>query len=245
MASKQTILIVDDDDQLRQTIREVLSNHDFKVEEAISGYEMFQIIDAKSIDLILLDLALGKEDGLDLARQLRKGSDMPVIMLTGRSDVIDRVVGLEIGADDYISKPFHNRELIARISSVLRRSSSLFTATETPVSTDNHVARFNGWELDLSTQTLTAPDGKNISLTAYEFRLLSILCQNSKKTLSRDKILDLAKGRDWNPNDRSVDVIIGKLRKNLHDNPSTPTFIKTIRNFGYMFIADVEFKRRS
>ena len=245
MASKQTILIVDDDARLRKTIREVLTSHNFKVEEAANGVEMRQLMEAKSIDLLLLDLGLGEEDGLDLAREIRKRSDIPVIMLTGRSDVIDKVVGLEIGADDYIVKPFHNREMIARIASVLRRSQSAAVEDGTLPSADDHVARFKGWELDLSSQLLTASNGKNVALTAYEFRILALLVRNSKRILSRDRILDLARGQDWYPNDRSIDIIIGKLRKKLGDHPANPNYIKTIRNSGYMFIADIEPKRSS
>lgn len=245
MPSKQTILIVEDDARLRKTIREVLTQYDFKVEEAANGDEMSQLMEAKSIDLLLLDLGLGGEDGLELARGIRKRSDIPLIMLTGRSGVIDRVVGLEVGADDYITKPFHNRELIARITGVLRRSQSRVAEVDTQILTDNHVVLVNGWELDLSSQALTAPDGEIIVLTAYEFQLLAILCQNPSKTLSRNRILNLLNGRDWHPNDRSIDVIIGKLRKKFRDDPVTSKFIKTIRNLGYMFIADVEFMPHS
>ena len=242
---QQTILIVDDDQQLRETLRSVLAQYDFNAEEAKNGAELRQVIDNKPIDLILLDLGLGGEDGLALVREIQRSSDIPIIMLTGRSDIIDKIVGLEIGADDYITKPFHNRELIARIMSVLRRSQKTPKVNGTPVSSNNNVAKFGGWELGLSSQSLVAPDGQNASLTAYEFRILALLVQNAKKTLSRDRILDLARGQDWSPSDRSIDVIVGKLRKKLGDNPVDPTYIKTIRSFGYMFIADVEFEYNS
>lgn len=242
MNSGKLILVVEDDPRIRHTVCRALLGEGYRVEEVGDGAQMQDVLARRNVDLVLLDLVLPGESGLDLARGLRHSSDIPLIMLTGKSDVIDKVVGLEIGADDYITKPFHSRELVARIGNVLRRVCSGPTkATIQNGEGSLDTARFGGWTLDLSTHQLTGPNGDVVVLTTYEFQVLSILVQRPGKVLSRDLVMDLTAGRDWAPFDRSIDVLIAKIRKKLGDDSRSPAFIRTIRNIGYMFIADVEF----
>ena len=187
-------------------------------------------------DLVVLDLRLqAGEDGLSLARQLREESDIALIMLTGRGDWVDKVVGLEIGADDYVTKPFEPRELLARIRSVLRRvahSQSVAVESEN----GKEVIRFEGWALDLDRRMLTSEGGMTVELTSYEFELLAVLASRPGRVLSRSQILELVANRRWDPDDRSIDVLIGKLRHKLREDSRSPRLIKTVRGVGYMFV---------
>ncbi len=231
----QCVLVVDDDPRICRLLSRFLAAEGYAVELASNGRTMTHLMNAKSIDLVILDLRLpGGEDGLSLARQIRAESDVPLIMLTGRSESVDKVVGLEIGADDYVTKPFDRRELLARIRSVLRRSSSKKAQT---ASTDGTVSvlHFSGWALDLSRHELISPEGQKVELTSYEFQLLAALAHQPAQVLSRDQILELIADRDWQPFDRSIDVLVGKLRRKLRDDPKNPNLIKTIRGVGYMF----------
>jgi len=241
MASGAVILVVEDDPDMRETVCTALQRNEYRVREAEDGRGMREVLAQRQVDLVILDLVLPGESGLDLARELRNSSDIPLIILTGKDNVIDKVVGLEIGADDYITKPFHARELVARIGTVLRRSRSRTGKVE-PDSGEVSpgMIRFGDWQLDLFGQRLTDSLGDTVVLTTYEFQILSALAQRPGKALSRDRIMDLIADREWNPFDHSIDVLIGKIRKKLGDDSRNPQFIRTIRNIGYMFVADVQ-----
>lgn len=187
-------------------------------------------------DLVILDLQMPGEHGLELTRKLRMDSDVAIIIVTGTGDKVDEIVGLEGGADDYLTKPFEERELLARIRSVLRR----VIHRSTPfVNVDKSVFKFSDWVLDLTAHELRSTAGEEIILTSYEFQLLITLVKSANRVLSRDQIMDSIAGRDWMPSDRSIDVLIGKLRKKIEDDPSNPSLIKTIRGTGYKFTARV------
>lgn len=234
-AALPRVLVVDDDPRIRRLLVRILSAEGFSVESAADGASMWHSLEIHPCDLVVMDLRLpGDEDGLSLARKLRAGSDVAMIMLTGRSDSVDKVVGLELGADDYVTKPFDPRELLARIRSVLRRSAPREAVT-TPQGSDAAVVTFSGWSLDLGLRELTSPTGAPVELTSYEFDLLAVLAQRAGRTLSRDQILELIANRNWDPNDRSIDVLVGKLRRKLNDDPREPRLIKTVRSVGYMF----------
>jgi two-component system OmpR family response regulator len=229
------ILVVDDDPKVRTLLRRCLEGEGFAVSEAKSGKEMWAWLNRAPVSLITLDLGLGSENGLDLARDVRRAHNVPIIMLTGRGDAIDRVVGLEVGADDYLAKPFELRELVARIRAVLRRT----TATPEGMSAGRRYA-FEGWVLDISRRSLTGQDGKDYDLTTSEFNLLEAFVKRPHRALSRDEIMDLLKGQDWSPTDRSIDNLVARVRKKIEADPDHPTLIKTVRGVGYTFTADVE-----
>ena len=242
MANRESILIVDDDTDMRGTFRRVLERDGYMVHEACNGTEMADILEGSTIDLVLLDLMLPGEDGLSLARNLRERSSIPIVIVTGKDDVVDKIVGLEVGADDYVTKPFNARELTARIGAILRRFQLVSTEKQENKNNENRkIVRFLGWELDLNAARLTDQDGKNANLTTFEFQLLTVFVERPNRTLSRDQILDLSTNRESYPYDRSIDVMIGKVRRKLGDDPKNPRFIRTVRNLGYIFIADVEF----
>jgi two-component system, OmpR family, response regulator len=230
------ILVVDDDVRICRLLTRILIAEGYIVDTAPNGEAMWRTLRTRTFDLIILDLRLpGGEDGLALARRLRTESDVPLIMLTGRSEQVDKVVGLEIGADDYVTKPFDRHELVARIRSILRRS-QLRNGAANGSDRAKAIIKFAGWTLDLGRQRLTAPGGDKVELTAFEFQLLSVLVQRPGRLLSRDQILELVASRHWNPSDRSIDVHVGKLRRKLHDDPTDPGLIKTVRGIGYMFV---------
>ena len=243
-ATSKTILIVDDEPKIRLMLRRCLESDGFNVLETDCGSGVERIIASGDVDLITLDLQLGPENGLEIAAKLRATSTIPIIMVTGRGDVIDKVVGLEMGADDYISKPFHLREVLARIHSVLRRSDktaelkaiSLSQATS-PQS--DLIKQFDGWQSNLSTFELTDPEGNSCDLTTADFKLLTVFLKNPKRVLSRDQIMDQVNGIDWTPNDRTIDNQVARLRKRIEEDPANPKIIKTIRGVGYMFATNV------
>jgi len=231
----QRILVVDDDPRICRLLCRYLERESYRVDTANGSQAMWRALKSRSYNLIILDLRLpGGEDGLSLARKLRSQTDISLIMLTGRSNSADKIVGLEMGADDYITKPFDRRELLARIRSVLRRAA----IRANPISMgfqDGEVLEFGGWTLDINRRELTRTDGASVDLTSYEFDLLAAMARRPARVLSRDQILDLIAHRDWQPLDRSIDVLVGKLRRKLNDDPSNPSLIKTIRGVGYMF----------
>lgn len=239
MANKDLILVVDDERDMRDMVCRALQKEGFRTVEAGSGREMRAVLEKREVDLVLLDIMLPDTDGFSLAREIRQTSRLPIMMLTGRDDVVDKVAGLEIGADDYITKPFHARELTARVRTILRRSTGEGAPVPPRVGGDAKVLTFEGWTLDLGAFKLSTSDGADIGLTSYEFQVLSALAQNAKRILSRDQIMDMVADREWNPYDRSIDVLIGKIRKKLNDDPNQPKFIKTVRGLGYMFVAEV------
>lgn len=226
------ILIVEDDEKVRRMLRRCLEGEGYRVSEAIDGAGVVASLSG-GIDLITLDLNLGTTDGLTVARTIRQNSDVPIIMITGKGDMIDRIVGLEIGADDYIAKPFHLREVLARIRSVLRRAiKPSQTAAPAPDTDRNH---FDGFVIDFERRTLTGPNQAAITLTSGEFDLLAMFVRNAHKVLDRDRIMDLLKGHDWAPNDRSIDNRVARLRKKIEPDPKAPRLLKTVRNAGYSF----------
>ena len=230
------ILVVDDDPEIRHLLQSYLEKNGYQVSTAAEGGGMWQVLERSRIDLIVLDLMLPGVDGLELCRSLRARSRIPVIMLTARGDEMDRVLGLEMGADDYLAKPFSSRELLARIKVVLRRVRDLpvDSLAETP-----DKLGFSGWVLDTRTQNLTSPDGLVIPLSNAEYRLLQVLLSHPNRALSRDQLLDLTQGREGGPFDRSIDVLIGRLRRRLGDDAKQPALIKTLRGRGYLLASKV------
>jgi two-component system OmpR family response regulator len=230
------ILIVDDHPDIREMVQTYLEEEGFKVSTANDGEAMRRVMAQAPIDLVLLDLILPGEDGLTLARKLRQESNVGIIILTGRGETVDRIIGLEMGADDYLPKPFHLRELLARVKSVLRRASARDTGSKDRPAN----ARFNGWQLDLTARELTSPNGEAVRLTTGEFDLLAAFVSHANQVLSRDRLLDLARNREAGPFDRTIDVQVGRLRRKLEDDAQQPSLIKTVRGSGYIFTAQVE-----
>ncbi len=237
MSETKHILVVDDEPEIGRVIEAYLTKEGYRVSAATNGARMREVLADHAVDLVILDLGLPGEDGLELARALRAESNIGIIMLTGRGGLADRVTGLEIGADDYLTKPFALRELLARVRSVLRRHGS---GGAGPGAGSPSTARFAGWSLDFNARELTAPDGTLVPLTTAEFRLLGALVTAAQQSLDRDHLLGLVAEREWTPYDRSVDVLIGKLRRKIEPDPTSPTLIKTVRGVGYVFSADVE-----
>lgn len=230
------LLVVDDDTDLRQLLGDYLRKNGFAVSLAADGEAMQKCLAEQSIDLIVLDLMLPGEDGLVLCRNLRVHSTIPVIMLTARGDETDRIIGLEMGADDYLPKPFNPRELLARIKSVLRRVHAL---PDTPAPADKRYIPFAHWQLDTVNRTLLAKDGLVVSLSGAEYRLLKIFLEHANRVLSRDQLLDLTQSKEADPFDRSIDVQISRLRHRLGDDAKEPTIIKTVRSEGYVLVKEV------
>jgi len=232
------ILVVDDEEDMRDIVRTLLEINGFNVLEASSAEEMFDKIDTNDISLIILDIGLPESDGLTAMKETRLNNDIPIVLLTGKGDVIDKVLGLELGADDYITKPFHSHELIARIKSVLRRANPPVDVKKNELERAP-VVRFAGWELNISSQRLVNPEGQEKTITSHEFSILQALIEAAGRTLSREQLLDSVSSgrREYLPFDRSLDVMVAKIRKKLGDDPKNPRFIKTIRQTGYMFIA--------
>lgn len=237
MSDNGHILIVDDQREICDVVQDYLSGEGYRVSIAHDGTGMRRVFSQSSVDLVILDLMLPGEDGLTLARSLRDEFNVGIIILTGRGETVDRIIGLEMGADDYLPKPFHLRELLARVKSVLRRVSSR-TGDRTP--TPPSKARFAGWNLDLSSRELLSPAGKEVRLTTGEFDLLAAFVNNANQVLTRDRLLDLARNREAGPFDRTIDVQVGRLRRKLEDDPQRPTMIKTVRGTGYIFTPPVE-----
>jgi DNA-binding response OmpR family regulator len=236
MIATDHILIVDDHQDICELVRTYLTEEGFKVSTANSGVEMRRVMAQSHIDLVLLDLMLPGEDGLSLARGLRSDSNVGIIILTGRGETLDRIIGLEMGADDYLPKPFHLRELLARVKSVLRRAAP----GETKHAERPAAAQFLGWKLDLASRELFSPAGEEVRLTTGEFDLLAVFVANANQVMTRDRLLDLARNREAGPFDRTIDVQVGRLRRKLEDDPQNPNLIKTVRGTGYVFTAAVE-----
>ncbi|WP_448203565.1 response regulator [Azospirillum sp. sgz302134] len=232
------LLVVDDDREIRSLLAQFLTRHGFRVTAAKDGAEMLRTLETARVDLIVLDLMMPGEDGLSLCRRLRASSDTaqtPVIMLTAMGDETDRIVGLEMGADDYLAKPFSPRELLARIKAVLRRAST----APAPGGGEGKLLRFEGWTLDLAKRELRSPDGVLVQLSAGEYDLLVAFVEHPQRVLTRDQLLDLARGRSAVPFDRSIDVQVSRLRRKIEPDPAEPTLIKTVRGGGYLFTPPV------
>jgi two-component system OmpR family response regulator len=237
MSETGHILVVDDQQEICDLVREYLTDEGFRVTTANDGAGLREAVGRDAIDLVILDLVLRGEDGLQLARELRNQSDIGIIMLTGRGETVDRIIGLEMGADDYLSKPFHLRELLARVRSVLRRGGGR-GGSDRPVARSR--IRFSGWSLDLASRELMSPSGEDVRLTTGEFELLAAFVNHANQVLSRDRLLDLSRHREAGPFDRTIDVQVGRLRRKLEDDPKNPTLIKTVRGGGYIFTPPVE-----
>jgi two-component system, OmpR family, response regulator len=225
------VLVVDDDPSVREMLTDYLSAHGYEVRQAASGTAMRAELERALPAVVLLDIGLPGEDGLTLARYLRERHDVGIIMVTGAGDVVDRVAGLEVGADDYIAKPFDPRELRARLKSVLRRLAG--KSEKKPSSIQIAVGRCL---LDLKSRSLSDGKGREIPITAMEFELLKTLVEHPNQVLSRDQLLTMTRNREWEPFDRSIDIRITRLRRKVEEDPARPRTIKTVRGAGYMFI---------
>jgi DNA-binding response OmpR family regulator len=235
MPESQRVLIVEDDREVRQTVADYLGSHGYEVAEAADGGSMRAALAKQVPALVLLDLKLPGEDGLALARWLREHHEVAIIMVTGANEVIDRVVGLEVGADDYVAKPFDLRELLARIKSVLRRAAKPVGAAQ-PAAATRRVT-IGHCVLDLDRHQLLGRNGEEIPLTGMEFDLLRAFAEHPNRVLSRDQLLTLTRNREWEPFDRSIDIRIARLRRKIEEDPERPQAIKTVRGSGYIFIA--------
>jgi two-component system, OmpR family, response regulator len=231
------LLIVDDDREIRDLLSRFLVKHGYRVDTAADGRNMDKLLESGRFDLIVLDIMLPGEDGLSLCRRLRATSRIPIIMLTALSEETERIIGLEMGADDYLTKPFNPRELLARVKAVLRRTG---TRPSTPSNPAGSIFAFGGWRLDVARRELTAPDGVRVELTAGEFDLLLAFVEHPRRVLTREQLLDLAKGRSAQAFDRSIDVQLSRLRRKIEADPKNPKIIKTVRSGGYIFTQPVE-----
>ncbi|MCR9139031.1 MAG: response regulator [Alphaproteobacteria bacterium] len=230
------ILVCDDELDVREMVQEYLSKRGFKVSMASSSDELRATLSVNTIDLIILDINMPREDGLTTLRSLRIDDQTPVVMLTAAGEVVDRIIGLEMGADDYLGKPVDLRELEARIKAVLRRKQSDEPATSNAKKTGT--ANFGDYVLDIEAAKMHGPDGEEVALTAMEFNLLKAFADNRGRVLNRDQILEQAHDRTWDPFDRSIDIRISRLRRKIEKNPEKPSIIKTVRGIGYIYDPD-------
>jgi two-component system OmpR family response regulator len=237
MSGAPHILIVDDHREIRDLVSRALTKDGFRVSTAADGRAMRKVLADSRIDLILLDLMLPGEDGLSLCRAVRAEANIPIIMLTAKGEEVDRVIGLEMGADDYLPKPFGSRELIARIRAVLRRSANKGAAAEPDQRPKRY--RFDRWQLDTGARDLLRDDGVAVPLSTGEYDLLIVLVERPQRVLNRDQLLDLARGRAANAIDRSIDTQVSRLRKKIERDPNDPKIIKTVWGGGYVFTPEV------
>ena len=240
MNAKPHILVVDDEEPIRQLLRDCFELEGYRVSDARDGAELSACLAAEHVDLITLDLKLGGENGLEVARAVRAERNVPIIMITGKGDTIDRVVGLELGADDYIAKPFHIREVVARVRAVLRRYENGSGPTAAPIASSGERYGFEGWVLDLQRRELKDTAGAVHELTTAEFNMLEMFVKRPSRVLSRDNIMDLLKGHDWSPFDRSIDSLVVRVRKKIEATPENPRIIKTVRGVGYVMAVDAQ-----
>ena len=231
------ILVVDDDREIRSLLGDYLEKNGFRATAVADGRAMWNALEQSRFDLVILGVMLPGEDGFVLCRSLRARSDLPVIMLTAKGEDMDRIVGLELGADDYLAKPFNPRELLARIKSVLRRHRAVPGNLQAEPA---HYLRFAGWTLDLAARNLVSPTQVVVALSGAEFRLLRVFLSYPNRVLSRDQLMDLTVGREADPLDRSIDVQVSRLRQRLDDDAREPAIIKTVRGEGYVLAANVE-----
>ena len=230
------ILVVDDHSEIRDLLKRFLEQHGLRVSCARDGKEMKRLLEEREFDLLVLDLMMPGEDGLTLCRELRVKSSLPIIMLTAMGEETDRIIGLEMGADDYLAKPFNPRELLARIKAVMRRTQA---ETQPAAETLTRDLRFDRWLLDINRRELVDEDGVGLSLSTAEFDLLKVFLERPQRVLSRDQLLDLARGREAVAFDRAIDTLVSRLRRKLERDPKNPELIKTIWGGGYLFAADV------
>jgi two-component system, OmpR family, response regulator len=236
MDSAAHVLFVEDDAEIRGLVADFLRQSGFRVTVAQDGEEMDRVMKTDAVDLLILDIMLPEEDGLSLCRRVRASGNLPVIMLTARGSEIDRVVGLEIGADDYLTKPFSTHELVARIRALLRRSQH---APLEPRSRRRSILTFADWRLDLVARRLHSRDGTRVPLTSGEFELLVAFCEHANRVLTRDQLLDYTHGKAPAVIDRSIDIQVSRLRRKIEKDPKDPVLIQTVRSGGYVFAAEV------
>ena len=230
------ILVVDDHSEIRDLLKRFLEQHGMRVSCARDGKEMKRLLDEREFDLLVLDLMMPGEDGLTLCRELRVKSRLPIIMLTAMGEETDRIIGLEMGADDYLAKPFNPRELLARIKAGMRRTQAEIQPVPETLTRD---LRFDRWLLDINRRELVDEEGVGMSLSTAEFDLLKVFLERPQRVLSRDQLLDLARGREAVAFDRAIDTLVSRLRRKLERDPKNPELIKTIWGGGYLFAADV------
>ena len=232
------LLIVDDDPQIRTMLAEYLATFGMEADGAEGGAAMRAAMASQAYDLVILDLSLSGENGLTLCREIREQGNLPVIMLTARAELADRVVGLEVGADDYVTKPFEMRELVARIHTVLRRSRS--ELRRAPAAAAGHETRFGCWRLNTTLRQLVDAEETVVPLSNAEFRLLLTFLENPNRVLDREMLINNARGRDLDVFDRSIDLLVSRLRQKLRDDPRDSSLIRTVRGEGYVFTCGVE-----
>ncbi len=233
ITNKVKILAVEDDRSIAKLLHTYLEREGYAVSDSDTVAAMRRTVESTQVDLVLLDVGLPDEDGWSALKWLRARSDVPIIMLTGKNETIDKVIGLELGADDYLSKPFEFRELLARIRTILRRTEKAAIQVEAPA--DEKIS-FAGWVLDPTSQLVKSDDGDLLHLTQAEYRILALLVRNPGRVIVRDDLMSAAAGRDWDPMDRSIDVHVSNLRKKLDLDPDLPSLIRTVRGAGYMFV---------
>jgi two-component system OmpR family response regulator len=236
MTKMPHILVVEDDRDISALVARYLRANDYRVSLAANGRELDKKLETSAVDLIVLDIMLPGEDGLSLCKRLRAGSQVPIVMLTARSEEVDRILGLEMGADDYLAKPFNPRELLARIRAVLRRSS--ITVPDPATSNARHLT-FSGWQIDRLLREVRNPDGARVALTDAEFSLLQTFCDKPQRVLSRDQLLDMTQGRTAAAFERSIDILVSRIRRKIESDPAEPVMIKTVRSGGYLFTPEV------
>ena len=240
MTTPDHVLVVDDDAEIRSLLHQYLQKNGYRVTAVADGKGMWAALEAGRVDIVVLDLMLPGDDGLTLCRNLRARSEVPVIMLTARGEETDRIVGLEMGADDYLAKPFNPRELLARVKSILRRARSLPENLQPEAA---RAVRFAGWVLDLAARNLLSPEGVVVALSGTEFKLLRIFLAHPNRVLNRDQLIDLMLSRDASPFDRSIDVQVSRLRQRLGDGGKESVIIKTVRGAGYVLAVPVEVEK--
>jgi DNA-binding response OmpR family regulator len=239
MNNPATILVVDDDADIRELLEDFLGDQGYRVITLDSAESLRETLDQQVPDLVLLDVGLPGEDGLSLARHVRERFNLGIIMVSGAGETLDRIIGLEVGADDYLAKPFDLRELHARVKSVLRRYRQKPLAAEantTESGEQTQTVAFGIGQLDLQRQQLLNTDGTEIPVTAMEFEMLKVFADRPNRPLSRDQLLNLTQQRDWDPFDRSIDIRVARLRRKIEPDPEKPTYLKTVRGVGYMFV---------
>jgi two-component system OmpR family response regulator len=235
MEKPSHLLLIEDDPDISVMVSGFMSEHGFRVTRAPDGRGLDRILAGDKVDFVVLDIMLPGEDGLSLCRRIRSTSSVPILMLTALGTETDRVVGLEMGADDYLTKPFSSRELLARVRAILRRG----TLQDTPGNQRATSVTFDGWRMELAARQLHSPEGLRVPLTSGEFSLLSVFCQNARRVLSRERLLDLLHGRSAVMFDRSIDIQVSRLRRKIEPDPRDPTLIKTVRYGGYVFTPEV------
>ena len=234
------ILVVDDDPRIRQMLARYFAQEGYQVSAAADGAAMRAQLNATKVDVILLDVVMPGQDGLTIAREIRAKSDVGIIMLTGRDELLDQVVGLEVGADDYIAKPFHLREVLARVKSLVRRRRPAPDPALRSEDRGEDLIRFDGWLLDTGRRRLVSPSGEDVALTSGEFDLLAALAKHPGRVFSRETLMEHTRGRGLKSFDRTIDAQIARLRKKIERNPKSPTIVKSVRAVGYVFTGKVD-----